>query len=87
MGDCSVGWSDISGLGRSQFLAHAAVAQEFSLKGLLTSGTHTSSVAANTPRGSTFLAPFSWGTQKREAAAPKAIGCFMGGTCAAGEEP
>ena len=28
-----------------------------------------------------FLAPFSWGTQKREAAAPKARGCFMGGTC------
>jgi len=28
-----------------------------------------------------FLAPFSWGTQKREAAAPKASGCFMGGTC------
>jgi len=26
-----------------------------------------------------FLAPFSWGTQKREAAAPKASGCFMGG--------
>src|SRR6266478_1530128 len=28
-----------------------------------------------------FLAPFSWGTQKRVAAAPKASGCFMGGTC------
>src|SRR6266404_6201915 len=27
-----------------------------------------------------FLAPFSWGTQKREAAAPKVSGCFMGGT-------
>ncbi len=27
-----------------------------------------------------FLAPFSWGTQKREAAAPKANGCFLGGT-------
>ena len=27
-----------------------------------------------------FRAPFSWGTQKREAAAPKASGCFMGGT-------
>jgi len=26
-----------------------------------------------------FLAPFSWGTQKREAAAPKASGCFVGG--------
>jgi hypothetical protein len=35
----------------------------------------------------TFLAPFSWGTQKREAAAPKASGCFMGGTCAVREEP
>src|SRR6266436_4435609 len=34
-----------------------------------------------------FLAPFSWGTQKREAAAPKASGCFMGGTCAVREEP
>jgi hypothetical protein len=34
-----------------------------------------------------FLAPFSWGTQKREAAAPKASGCFMGGTCAFREEP
>jgi hypothetical protein len=37
-----------------------------------------------------FLAPFSWGTtQKREAAAPKASGCFMGGTCAVwvGAEP
>src|SRR5260370_42412607 len=34
-----------------------------------------------------FLAPFSWGTQKREAAAPKASGCFMGGTCAVQEEP
>src|SRR5206468_639301 len=31
--------------------------------------------------------PFSWGTQKREAAAPKASGCFMGGTCAVREEP
>jgi len=29
---------------------------------------------------SPFFAPFSWGTQKREAAAPKASGCFMGGT-------
>jgi len=28
-----------------------------------------------------FLAPFSWSTQKREAAAPKVSGCFMGGTC------
>ena len=26
-----------------------------------------------------FFAPFSWGTQTREAAAPKASGCFMGG--------
>jgi hypothetical protein len=26
-----------------------------------------------------FLVPFSWGTQKREAAASKASGCFMGG--------
>src|SRR6266853_2738284 len=34
-----------------------------------------------------FLAPFSWGTEKREAAAPKASGCFMGGTCAVREEP
>ncbi len=34
-----------------------------------------------------FLAPFSWGTQKREAAAPKASGCFMGGTCDVREEP
>src|ERR1700737_1634904 len=34
-----------------------------------------------------FLAPFSWGTQKREAAAPKVSGCFMGGTCAVREEP
>src|SRR5215470_12808884 len=34
-----------------------------------------------------FLAPFSWGTQKREAAAPKASGCFMGGTCVVREEP
>src|SRR5881296_2117862 len=34
-----------------------------------------------------FLAPFSWGTQKREAAAPKASGCFMGGTCGVREEP
>ena len=34
-----------------------------------------------------FLAPFSWGTQKREAAAPKASGCFMGGACAVREEP
>src|SRR5260370_15456023 len=34
-----------------------------------------------------FLAPFSWGTQKREAAAPKASACFMGGTCAVREEP
>jgi hypothetical protein len=34
-----------------------------------------------------FPAPFSWGTQKREAAAPKASGCFMGGTCAVREEP
>src|SRR5467141_3029948 len=34
-----------------------------------------------------FLAPFSWGTQKREASAPKASGCFMGGTCAVREEP
>jgi hypothetical protein len=34
-----------------------------------------------------FLAPFSWGTQKRVAAAPKASGCFMGGTCGVGEEP
>ena len=37
---------------------------------------------------SSFFAPFSWGTtQKREAAAPKASGCFMGGTCAVREEP
>src|SRR5216683_8264127 len=34
-----------------------------------------------------FRAPFSWGTEKREAAAPKASGCFMGGTCAVREEP
>ena len=34
-----------------------------------------------------FLAPFSWGTEKREAAAPKASGCFMGGTCVIREEP
>src|SRR6266851_2531357 len=34
-----------------------------------------------------FLAPFSWGTQKREAAAPKVSGCFMGGTCEVREEP
>jgi len=27
-----------------------------------------------------FLAPFSGGTQKREDAAPKASGCFLGGT-------
>ena len=33
-----------------------------------------------------FSAPFSWGTQKREAAAPKTSGCFMGGTCAVREE-
>jgi hypothetical protein len=33
-----------------------------------------------------FLAPFSWGTEKREAAAPKGSGCFMGGTCAVREE-
>src|SRR5882724_979859 len=26
-----------------------------------------------------FLAPFSWGTQKRVASASKASGCFMGG--------
>src|SRR5260370_37865673 len=36
---------------------------------------------------SPFSAPFSWGTQKREAAAPKASGCFMGGTCVVQEEP
>src|SRR5712664_2963440 len=36
---------------------------------------------------SPFLAPFSRGTQKREAAAPKVSGCFMGGTCAVREEP
>jgi hypothetical protein len=29
----------------------------------------------------------SRGTQKREAAAPKASGCFMGGTCAVRVEP
>src|SRR5207249_4060768 len=34
-----------------------------------------------------FLAPFSWGTQKREAAAPKASGRFTGGTCDVREEP
>ncbi len=34
-----------------------------------------------------FLAPFSWGTQKREAAAPKARGCFVGGPCDVREEP
>src|SRR6266849_6494185 len=34
-----------------------------------------------------FLAPFSWGTRTREAAAPKASGCFMGGTRAVREEP
>src|SRR5260370_40681919 len=34
-----------------------------------------------------FLAPFFWGIQKRDAAAPKASGCFMGGTCAVREEP
>jgi hypothetical protein len=34
-----------------------------------------------------FLAPFSWGTQKREAAAPKVSGCFMGGTRVVWEEP
>jgi hypothetical protein len=28
---------------------------------------------------SPFSAPFSWGTQKREAGASKASGCFMGG--------
>ena len=28
---------------------------------------------------SPFSAPFSWGTQKRVAAASKASGCFMGG--------
>ena len=27
-----------------------------------------------------FLAPFCWGAQKREIAAPKASGCFVGGT-------
>jgi hypothetical protein len=36
---------------------------------------------------SPFSAPFFWGTQKREAAAPKASGCFMGGTCVVREEP
>ena len=36
---------------------------------------------------SPFFAPFSWGTQKREAAAPKASACFMGETCAVEEEP
>ncbi len=36
---------------------------------------------------SPFSAPFFWGTQKREAAAPKANGCFMGGTRAVWEEP
>ena len=36
---------------------------------------------------SPFSAPFFRGTQKREAAAPKASGCFMGGTCAVREEP
>src|SRR5712692_4118948 len=36
---------------------------------------------------SPFSSPFSWGTQRREAAAPKASGCFMGGTCAVREEP
>lgn len=36
---------------------------------------------------SPFSAPFSWGTEKREAAAPKPSGCFMGGTCAVREEP
>ncbi len=35
---------------------------------------------------SPFSAPFFWGTQEREAAAPKASGCFMGGTCALREE-
>ena len=32
-----------------------------------------------------FLAPCSWGTPKREAAAPKASGYFMGGTSAVRE--
>jgi hypothetical protein len=36
---------------------------------------------------SPFSAPFFWGTRTREAAAPKASGCFMGGTCAVREEP
>jgi hypothetical protein len=36
---------------------------------------------------SPFSAPFFWGTQKREAAASKASGCFMGGTCVVWEEP
>lgn len=36
---------------------------------------------------SPFSSPFLRGTQKREAAASKASGCFMGGTCAVWEEP
>jgi hypothetical protein len=36
---------------------------------------------------SLFLAPLSWGTQKREAAAPKASGRFTGWTCVVREEP
>ena len=36
---------------------------------------------------SPFSAPFSWGTQRREAAAPKANGCFKGETRDAREEP
>jgi len=36
---------------------------------------------------SPFSVPFFWGTQKREASAPKASGCFMGGTCAIRAEP
>lgn len=36
---------------------------------------------------SRFSAPFFWGTQKREAAAPKASGYFVGGTCPVCEEP
>jgi hypothetical protein len=36
---------------------------------------------------SPFSCPISWGTQKREAAAPKASGFFTGGTWGVQEEP
>src|SRR6267142_3094088 len=36
---------------------------------------------------SPFSCPIFLGHKRREAAAPKASGCFMGGTCAVREEP